>query len=543
MAASGVYAPNLAGCNAEWRNVFSDLISHYDWPESLSVIVDKLSNGLQLDIADGLTLYKLPEIDALGHLALLSKQARFGKKAFFNMNVHINQTNICTLACKFCAFRRGRRADDAYALEIDEYIADLANYAPHVDEVHSVGGLHPDWNIEHYETLFKAVKEKHPHIHIKSLTAVEIKHISKLSNLSFLQTLSRLKKAGLGSLPGGGAEILDDDVREIICKGKESSEEYLEIHRTAHMIGIPTNCTMLFGTIESLEQRLNHMIKLRQLISEKVIACGECVSWAWKYYMTNQHNKRAKVVFGSVQNKWTSKGKRFKHVWIVDDHKHVIHKFTNDGSELVQTIGTYGELGDDETHFNRPSFLDWFPDGSFVVADGYNGTRVVKFDSDGNYLTSWGEPSDDSRQDTRPNHFHNVHGIAVDPNTNRVFVNDRYNHRVQVFDENGSFLDQWSFGPAPSDVHLFMITDDGYLWAADRGTNKILKFDLDGNFLYSWGTWGDFPGGMWGVHGMSVDEDGNFYISEVDNGGFQKYSPRNGANPDYLVGQPIRSSW
>ncbi|MBI79711.1 MAG: hypothetical protein CMQ51_04740 [Gammaproteobacteria bacterium] len=232
-----------------------------------------------------------------------------------------------------------------------------------------------------------------------------------------------------------------------------------------------------------------------------------------------------------------------KHVWIVDDHKHVIHKFTNDGSELVQTIGTYGELGNDETHFNRPSFLDWFPDGSFVVADGYNGTRVVKFDSDGNYITSWGEPSDNSRQDTRPNHFHNVHGIAVDPFTSRVFVNDRYNHRVQIFDEDGNYLDQWSFGQDPSDIHMFMITNDGYLWAADRGTNKILKYDLDGNFLYSWGTWGDFPGGMWGVHGMSVDEDGNFYISEVDNGGFQKYSPREGANPDFLVGQPIRSSW
>ena len=100
MAASGVYAPNLAGCNAEWRNVFSDLISHYDWPESLSVIVDKLSNGLQLDIADGLTLYKLPEIDSIVHLALLSIQARFGMKAFFNMNVHMNQTNISTANMK-----------------------------------------------------------------------------------------------------------------------------------------------------------------------------------------------------------------------------------------------------------------------------------------------------------------------------------------------------------------------------------------------------------------------------------------------------------
>ncbi|MGI9257844.1 MAG: hypothetical protein ACR2QQ_03325 [Gammaproteobacteria bacterium] len=232
-----------------------------------------------------------------------------------------------------------------------------------------------------------------------------------------------------------------------------------------------------------------------------------------------------------------------KHVWVVDDHKHVIHKFTNDGSELVQSIGTYGELGDDETHFNRPSFMAWFPDSSFVVADGYNGTRVVKFDAEGNYLTSWGEPSDGSRNDTRPNTFNNVHGIDIDPATNRIFVNDRYNHRVQIFDENGEYLDQWRFGDDPSDVHLFNITADGYLWAADRGTNKIIKYTLDGELLYSWGTGGDFPGGMWGVHGMSVDQDGNFYIAEVDNGGVQKYTPRLGANPDYLVGQPVRSAW
>jgi hypothetical protein len=232
-----------------------------------------------------------------------------------------------------------------------------------------------------------------------------------------------------------------------------------------------------------------------------------------------------------------------KHVWIVDDHKHVIHEFTHDGKTLVRSLGTYGEPGADETHFNRPTFLDWFPDGSFVVSDGYNGHRVVKFDKDGNYLMSWGKKSNDTRDDTRPGYFNNVHGIAVDPETRRIFVNDRYNHRVQVFDENGQFLDQWKFGDAPSDIHDFMITSDGYLWAADRGTNKMLKYDLDGHFLYSWGTWGNFSGGMWGVHGISVDTDGNFYVAEVDNGGFQKFRPKEGANPDFLIGKPVRSAW
>jgi hypothetical protein len=116
-------------------------------------------------------------------------------------------------------------------------------------------------------------------------------------------------------------------------------------------------------------------------------------------------------------------------------------------------------------------------------------------------------------------------------------------HRAQVFDENGKFLGEWKFGDHPSDIHLFHIMSDGYLWAADRGTDRILKYDLDGTFMYSWGTWGPHPGGMWGVHGLSVDTDGNVYVAEVDNGGVQKYRPRHGANAAFLVGNPIRSAW
>src|SRR6266851_3131078 len=119
-----------------------------------------------------------------------------------------------------------------------------------------------------------------------------------------------------------------------------------------------------------------------------------------------------------------------KHVWIVDDHEHVIHEFTHDGKTEVRTIGTYGEPGADDKHFNRPTFMDWFPDGSFVVADGYNGTRVVKFDKNGRYLSAWGQKGNPPNE-TRPGYFNNVHGIAVDPQTRRVFVNDRGNHRAR----------------------------------------------------------------------------------------------------------------
>jgi hypothetical protein len=231
-----------------------------------------------------------------------------------------------------------------------------------------------------------------------------------------------------------------------------------------------------------------------------------------------------------------------KHVWIIDDHKHVIHKFTNDGKTLVQTIGTYGVLGADGNHFNRPTFMDWLPDGSFVVADGYNGTRVAKFDKDGNFIKDWGQAGT-TPNETRPGYWNNVHGIAVDPETRRIFVNDRGNRRIQVFDEEGTYLYEWSVGPRPASIHLIMVTADDALWAFDRTTNKFLKYDLDGNFLYSWGTYGDFPGGVRGVHGMSVDGDGNLYVAEVDNGGAQKFVPREGANPAYLMGKPVPAVW
>jgi len=231
-----------------------------------------------------------------------------------------------------------------------------------------------------------------------------------------------------------------------------------------------------------------------------------------------------------------------KNVWIVDDYRHAIFKFSHDGKKLLQTIGEPNVHAADDKHFYRPTFMAWLPDGTFFVADGYANTRVVKFDKSGKYLTAWGEKGNQPNE-KRPGYFNNVHGIAVDPMTRRVFVNDRGNHRVQVFDENGKYLSEWSFGPPPSDIHLFIISADRYLWAADRGTSKMLKYDLDGNFQYSWGTWGDFPGGMWGVHGLSVDQEGNFYVAEVDSGRAQKYTPRRNANPAFIVGKPVYSAW
>ena len=256
----------LAGSAVDWRQRLTK--AEIDWPDAVIDAWKTLSVGNSLSLEQGLRLYDEPDLASVGELASMVKIARFGNHVFFNSNVHVNQTNICVLACKFCAFRRGRKAKDAYAMDIETYLAEIGRFADHVDEVHSVGGLHPDWGVDYYEELFRTATQKYPHIHIKALTAVEIQHISRLSNISIEDCLKRLKKAGLSSIPGGGAEILDDEVREIICRGKESSDEYLEIHRTAHKIGIPSNCTMLFATIESRKQRLSHMISLRELQSD-----------------------------------------------------------------------------------------------------------------------------------------------------------------------------------------------------------------------------------------------------------------------------------
>jgi hypothetical protein len=259
---------------------------------------------------------------------------------------------------------------------------------------------------------------------------------------------------------------------------------------------------------------------------------------------------------GNIEETWTQWDKIFKrphfvainpydpekHVWVVDDNMQAIYKFTHDGKTLVQTIGTPNVKGADGTHFNRPTFLNWLPDSTLFVADGYNGTRVAKFDKDGKFLLDWGmkgTPPDEKR----PYYMNTVHGMALDPQTHRVFVNDRSNHRIQVFDENGKFLYDFSMGREPSDIHLIYIGADRGLWAFDRGTSKMLKYDLEGHFLYSFGTWGDFPGGFWGVHGFSVDQEGNFYVAEVNNGRVQKFKPRPGVNPAFLVSKPVYSAW
>ena len=217
-----------------------------------------------------------------------------------------------------------------------------------------------------------------------------------------------------------------------------------------------------------------------------------------------------------------------RHVWVIDDMRQQIFKFTHDGKRLVMTLGEAGVAGTDEKHFGRPTDIAWLPDGTFFISDGYTNTRVMKFDKNGKFLLQWGTPGKGNGQ------FNTVHAVDIDRNR-RVYVSDRGNGRIQIFDENGKYLDQ--FGGLRQPQHV-MVTADGYLAIIGGNNNKVVKFDLSGRMLTSWGTQGTFPGGIWNPHQFSVDSEGNLYIAEATGGRTQKFRPRQGADRSRLIGPP-----
>jgi sugar lactone lactonase YvrE len=226
-----------------------------------------------------------------------------------------------------------------------------------------------------------------------------------------------------------------------------------------------------------------------------------------------------------------------KHVWIIDDQQHVIWKFTYDG-KVVLTLGTVGQRGRDGGRlFDRPTDIDWLPDGTFFISDGYGGTRVAKFDPDGKFLMDWGSAPKDPAN-PGPNEWNTVHSIAISKD-GRLFVVDRGHRRFQIFDLNGKFLDMFTTGVNSSPYYHFISTDQD-LWVSDGGTNKILKYDLDGNFLYGWGGRGAQPGMFNGPHQLTTDQEGNLYVAEVFNGRVVKFRPKPNADPAKVVGQELR---
>ena len=236
---------------------------------SFETISAKVSAGQRISADEALFLFKFHDLLAIGELAAQVNERKNGSNVYFNVNRHINPTNVCVNRCAFCAFSRTAGEDDAYTLTLDE-ICHRAREAESegATEVHIVGGLHPDLPFEFYEEVLRSLRSTAPKLHIKAFTAVEIEYFSRISGLTIEQVFERLISAGLGSMPGGGAEILVEEVRHKICPEKISGARWLEIIRLAHLAGLKTNATMLYGHVETAADRVAHMEMLRVLQDE-----------------------------------------------------------------------------------------------------------------------------------------------------------------------------------------------------------------------------------------------------------------------------------
>ena len=238
---------------------------------ALQPIAEKLAAGQRLDDADGLTLYRSPDLLGVGALADAVNRAQHGNVVTFAANQHINPTNVCILrkTCVFCGYARLPKEDGAYRYTLDQVLAEAEPARNGLTkEFHIVGGLDMKAGLEYYTTMFRALKREFPHVHIKALTAVEIAHIARIEKMSWENVLIALRDAGLDTMPGGGAETFSAAVREQIADKKLGGAEYIDVHRTAHRLGIRTNCTMLYGHVETHADRVAHLRMLRDLQDE-----------------------------------------------------------------------------------------------------------------------------------------------------------------------------------------------------------------------------------------------------------------------------------
>lgn len=240
---------------------------------ALEPIAEKVQAGQRLSAEDGMAMLRTRDVWTLGELANHVRHRRHGRAAYYNVNRHLNYSNICALSCKFCEFYRKKGQDGAYEYSIEQIAQEAAGAAAGgATEIHVVGGLHPWLRFSYYTDMLAAIREAAPKIHIKAFTAVEIVHLARISKRprDLHAVLRDLVDAGLGSLPGGGAEVFDDRVHDKAFKGKIRSDQWLEVHRVAHELGLMSNATMLYGHIESLEDRVAHFTMLRDAQDEAI---------------------------------------------------------------------------------------------------------------------------------------------------------------------------------------------------------------------------------------------------------------------------------
>ena len=232
----------------------------------LRPILDKVVAGERLSFDDGIALYQTPDILSLGHMANLVRERLHGDTTYFNVNRHINPTDVCVASCRLCAF--GKRAKDptSYTMSLEQVWETAGRgYAEAVTEFHIVGGLHPELSLDWFCEMIRGLKERYPEVHLKAFTMVEVAYLAKRAKLSLRETLQRMRDAGVDSMPGGGAEIFSERVRRIICDHKIDGNEWLETARLAHELGLKSNCTMLYGHIETEADRVDHLVRLREL--------------------------------------------------------------------------------------------------------------------------------------------------------------------------------------------------------------------------------------------------------------------------------------
>jgi aminodeoxyfutalosine synthase len=237
--------------------------------QKLKPILDKVLAGTRLDFEDGIRLFRSPDLLAIGYMANLVRERMHGNITYFNVNRHINPTDVCVASCRLCAFGKRTKDPSAYTMSLEEVWARAGHgYTEAVTEFHIVGGLHPELTLDWFCEMIRGLKERYPQVHLKAFTMVEVAYLAKRAKISIRETLERFKAAGVDSLPGGGAEVFSERVRRIICDHKIDGNEWLETARIAHQIGLKSNCTMLYGHLETPEDRVDHLVRLREVQDE-----------------------------------------------------------------------------------------------------------------------------------------------------------------------------------------------------------------------------------------------------------------------------------
>lgn len=234
--------------------------------QRLKPILEKVERGERLSFQDGVTMYRSSDILSIGYMANIVRERMHGDVTYFNVNRHINPTDVCVASCRLCAF--GKRAKDpkAYTMSLEEVWHKAGEgYSEAVTEFHIVGGLHPELSLDWFCQMLRGLKERFPQVHLKAFTMVEVAFLAQRAKISIRETLQRLIDAGVDSLPGGGAEIFSEPIRRIICDHKIDGSEWLKTARIAHELGLKSNCTMLYGHIETGEDRVDHLVKLREV--------------------------------------------------------------------------------------------------------------------------------------------------------------------------------------------------------------------------------------------------------------------------------------